>query len=1066
MSDTAEKLRRELEAAQRALAEAQARCERHDAEHQAAAKELEDNRSALLFMLEDLEAGRKKIEQAHQEWMAALDVVNDPIFLHDKQFRILRCNKAYQQCAGIPFHEIIGQLYYEVFPKNHAPMPCCLRAMEKAEEEEEEEEEVLVGEAIYRSRAFSIHDEQGAYLYSVHTLECITESKRAAEALSESETRFRNLVETTSDWIWEVNENIVYTYASPKIHGILGYEAAEIIGKTPFDLMPPEEAKRVAELFGPIAAAKKSFTNLENTNLHKDGHRVVLETSGVPVFDPQGKFCGYRGMDRDITARKQADALLVESEEKFRKITASAQDAIIMMGADQRISFWNTAAERIFGYTAAEALGQELHHLIAPLAAQAAFTHGFQHFRYSGDGPLIGKITEVSTLRKSGEEFPAELSISATQLNGQWHAIGIVRDITQRKRADEELRLRAQLLDGASDTIFVVDLDGNFIYLNEAAWKTRGYTLDEMMGIDLHVLDTPKYEKLIESRMKDLMEKGRCIFESEHRRKDGSVMPVEINARVIESGGRKLVLSVIRDITERKRAEDTLRESEERYRFLFENMLEGYAHCKMLFEHDTPLDFIYLNVNDAFEKITGLKDVVGKKVSEVIPGIRESNPELFEIYGRVALTGQPEAFETYVDTLGIWFSITVYSPRKEYFVAVFNNITVRKQTEAAIQHASRAIATLGAVNHELVHATNENELLQAICRAIVEQRGYRMAWVGYVQHDKSKSIKVMAHAGFDEGYLDVAQITWAESERGMGPGGRAVRSGATQLCQDIANDPHYSPWRDAALKRGYAASIALPLLNDSREVFGTLTVYAEEVNAFSPSEISLLEEMAGDLAFGVLTLYTRHERDLALVKNQEQLVQLQDSLEDTVRAIATIVEMRDPYTSGHQVRVADLAVAIARQMGLPDEQVHAIHLAGVVHDLGKIQIPAEILSKPGKITDIEYSLIKIHPQAGYDILKGINFPWPIAQMVLQHHERLDGSGYPQGLKGDAILLEARILSVADVVEAMSSHRPYRPGLGIEVALAEISKQRGIYFDPAVVDACLALFREQHYSFKS
>ena len=184
-----------------------------------------------------------------------------------------------------------------------------------------------------------------------------------------------------------------------------------------------------------------------------------------------------------------------------------------------------------------------------------------------------------------------------------------------------------------------------------------------------------------------------------------------------------------------------------------------------------------------------------------------------------------------------------------------------------------------------------------------------------------------------------------------------------------------------------------------------------------------------------------------------------------MRAIASIVEMRDPYTAGHQARVADLAAAIARQMELPDEQVHGIHLAGTVHDLGKINIPAEILSKPGKITEIEHSLIKIHPQAGYDILKDINFPWPIAQMVLQHHERLDGSGYPQELRGEAILLGARILSVADVVEAMSSHRPYRAGLGVDVALEEITKQRGIHFDANVVDACLALFREQGYSFK-
>jgi len=324
----------------------------------------------------------------------------------------------------------------------------------------------------------------------------------------------------------------------------------------------------------------------------------------------------------------------------------------------------------------------------------------------------------------------------------------------------------------------------------------------------------------------------------------------------------------------------------------------------------------------------------------------------------------------------------------------------------------------------------------------------------------------MASADHDERYVDTMQLTWAEEDHGTGPSGRAVRNGSTQLCQDIANDPQYLPWHDEALKRGYVSSIALPLLDGEGTVFGILTVYAGEARAFTAEEIKLLEEMAGDLAYGVRSLRIRHERDLALVKNQEQLVQLQDSLKDTMRAIARIVEMQDPYTAGHQVRVAELAAAIATQMGLPDEQVHAIHIASTVHDLGKIQVPAEILSKPGKIIDIEFGIIKTHAQAGYDILKDIHFPWPIAQIVLQHHERMDGSGYPHGLKGDQIIIEARILGVADVVEAMSSHRPYRVGLGVEAALAEISEQRGSKFDPQVVDACLAVFRDQHYSFKS
>ncbi len=1055
MSDTVGKLRQELQAAQRALAEAKARCERHDAEHQAAAKELEDNRSALLFMLEDLESARRKIGQAHQEWMAALDVVNDPIFLHDKNFRILRCNLAYQRCAGVPFHEIIGHHYYEIFPKADAPLPCCLRVTENAEEEEEE---VAVGNAIYRSRAFSIHDEQGAYLYSVHILECITEHKRAERELSESETRFRNLVEATSDWIWEIDENNVYTYASPKIHDILGYEAAEIVGKTPFDLMPHEEAKRVADIFGTIAAARISFSNLENTNLHKDGHPVVLETSGVPVFDAEGKFRGYRGVDRDITGRKQAEVVLVESEEKLRKIAESAQDAIIMMGTDQNISFWNAAAERIFGYTAAEAMGHELHALITPARARARFAQAFPHFQATGEGPLIGKMTEVSALRKGGGEFPVELSISAARLNGQWHAISTLRDITVRKQAEEELRLRAQLLDSVSDTIFLLDLDGNFVYLNEAAWKSRGYTRDEMMGIDLHALDTPKFEKLIGTRFKEIMEKGQSFFESEHRRKDGTVMPVEINARTIELGGRKLVLSIIRDITERKRMDEELQLAY----FALNHAVDS------VFFMEPSGKFLYVNETACRALGYSKEELLSMGVADIDPNLPDGVPLEMSQATKEAGIGRVESKHKTKDGRLIPVEVIVaYLQYKggDYHCSFVRDITERKQAETAIQHASRALATLSAANKSLVHSTSEDELLRAICQAIVKQRGYRLAWVGYVQHDENKSIKIMACAGHDEGYLDAIQLTWAETGRGMGPSGRAVLSGATQLCQNIATDPICESWRDEAIKRGFAANIALPLMDGNGEVFGILHVYAEEVDAFTPAEIALLEEMAGDLAFGVRALHIRRERDLALEQNQRHFERLQDSLEDTVRAIASIIEMRDSYTAGHQVRVADLAMAIAKQMGLSGEQIHGVHLAGVVHDLGKIKIPAEILSKPGRITDIEYSLIKIHSQAGYDILKGINFPWPIAQMVLQHHERLDGSGYPQGLQGDAILLEARILSVADVVEAMYSHRPYRPGLGLEAALAEITRQRGIYLDTQVVDACQALFREQQYSFK-
>jgi putative two-component system response regulator len=187
--------------------------------------------------------------------------------------------------------------------------------------------------------------------------------------------------------------------------------------------------------------------------------------------------------------------------------------------------------------------------------------------------------------------------------------------------------------------------------------------------------------------------------------------------------------------------------------------------------------------------------------------------------------------------------------------------------------------------------------------------------------------------------------------------------------------------------------------------------------------------------------------------------QVRESLQGIIQVISLIIETRDPYTAGHQRGVADLAQAIARKMGLPKDRIEGIRVAALVHDLGKISTPAEILAKPTRLTEMEMSMIRLHPRSGYDILKRVKFPWPIAQIVLQHHERLNGSGYPEGLLAPDILLEAKILAVADVIEAMGSHRPYRPARGIEKALKEIRRNRGILYDPLAVDACLAHFNE-------
>ena len=205
------------------------------------------------------------------------------------------------------------------------------------------------------------------------------------------------------------------------------------------------------------------------------------------------------------------------------------------------------------------------------------------------------------------------------------------------------------------------------------------------------------------------------------------------------------------------------------------------------------------------------------------------------------------------------------------------------------------------------------------------------------------------------------------------------------------------------------------------------------------------------------------ERNRAQAEIKQYIARLEQTTRGTLEAVAMMVEQRDPYTAGHERRVGELAAAIGAEMDLPDDTVKGLRLTGYVHDVGKISVPAELLSKPARLAPMEFELIKGHSQCGYDVLKNVDFPWPVAEVILQHHERLDGSGYPRQLKGEQIILEARIMSVADVVEAMSSHRPYRPGLGMEAALGEIEKNSGKLYDAKVVEACLRLFREKAYT---
>jgi PAS domain S-box-containing protein/putative nucleotidyltransferase with HDIG domain len=580
----------------------------------------------------------------------------------------------------------------------------------------------------------------------------ISERKVMEENLQLSEERYRTILEQSNDMIWALDIEGKIVFFNKRCEEMSGYSPTE----------PPELLQNAVldEYIPWVTEAYRRTLDGEPQRYEmgirkKGGDVLYLSVNTAPIIVDH-QIVGSVSFGRDLTLEKRTEEALRNERDELQGILDVTNVIIVALDSDQRVSLINRAGCEILGYTQNEIIGR----------------NWFDNFVPEGDRE---RARDTFAILISGETQPAEyfenavLARSGEECYIAWHntimreesgsIIGTLssgQDITQCRRLEEEANLKAQLLDAAADSIMLLDLDGHIVYANDAAYATRGYSREEFLGMNLHALTAPEFVGLIEARMTELMEQGETTFESAHFRKDGTTMPVQVHTKTLESNGRKVILSVVHDISDQKEAE-------------------------------------------------------------------------------------------------------------------------------------------GKIEHTL----------QRLRRAL---------------------------------------------------GG-------------------------------------------------------------------------------------------------------------TIQVIALTVETKDPFTAGHQRRVANLARAIAREMGLTDDQIEGIRTAGVIHDIGKISVPAEILSKPGHITEIELALIRDHPQVGHDILKGIEFPWPIAQMILQHHERLDGSGYPTGASGDDIILEARILAVADVVEAMASHRPYRPALSVDAALREISENKGRLYDSTAVDACLRLFGEQRFTFE-
>jgi PAS domain S-box-containing protein len=451
------------------------------------------------------------------------------------------------------------------------------------------------------------------------------------------------------------------------------------------------------------------------------------------------------------------------------------------------------------------------------------------------------------------------------------------------------------------------------------------------------------------------------------------------------------------------------------------------------------------------EKILGLPSdaFVGKSVFILLQA--EDLPRAKLIWSKALVNDQSLALseDYWVEgkdapvCLRVVVSNCLMDPEIDAMVVNLKDVTSTKNAEAAQTALLRSTTAL-------VTAVTEAELYDDICQVVVDDSAFDLAWIGLSDGSQSLGIRLMASGGpiayFDELNAFTGELPY------VGPFSVAIKTKVVQIIGDIAKLPESVSWRSLALGHGFRSIAALPIGND-----GVLAIYSKRVGTFSDEVVAVFRALVEDIDQGIAAIRSRED-------NASYLYRLEAGLEATVQAIAAASEMRDPYTAGHQRRVAELARAIAVEMGLNSSEVRGIYTAASIHDIGKLAVPSELLSKPGRLTPIEFELIKGHAQAGFDIVSGIDFPWPVGEAILKHHERLDGSGYPDGLMGDEIPLGVRILSVADVVEAMHARRPYREGLGIDAALEEIDLEKGILFDADVVEVCVRLFRDLEFEF--
>jgi PAS domain S-box-containing protein len=830
------------------------------------------------------------------------------------------------------------------------------------------------------------------------------EHKQVEETLKKSEHERAAVFDSISEHVVYQDTRMVALWANRAAGESVGADPQQLVGHHCYEIW---QQRRKPCIGCPVLKARKSGHPEEAEMTTPDGR--VWYIRGYPVRNTKGNIIGAVEVTLEITESKQAEEALRESEEKYRNLAERANDGICIE-QDGVIRYANARLAQMGGYTVEELIGAPVFDFFMP--DELPEVRDRYQRRMAGED--IPTIYETALKHKDGHWFAVEINAGIVNYQGKPCDLVIIRDITERKQAEETLRESEERFRRVVETMEVglgaIDENGVLTYVNEYLARMLGYSIDEMIGrstLDFYYDEQSRkeQEKIFKKRKTGM--RDPASYEVTWRRKDGQkVYSILSPTPMFDADGHYTgSFAIHTDITERKRMEEALRESEEKFRTFMETASD------LMHISDKDLNFTY--VNQAMARSLGYskEEMIGMNISQIIKkevaqnDLKRNIEELAKkgelSFESVRVAKDGTEIHGELKTVAIFDNDGMFSGTR----GVFRDITERKQAEERLQESESRYRTLFESAGDAIF------ILDPATGRFIDVNHVACERLGYKREE-------------------LLQLTPADID-----------------------SPEY-----ATLVRK-----RIETLRQRGHLFFE-TVHVRQDGTSVPTELNsrIITYTGKPVVLSIARDITKRKHAEQELHNSYQ--QMQEMLVTTVNALASTVEMKDQYTAGHQPRVTQLACAIAAEMGLPEEQIEGIRMAGLIHDIGKIMVPAEILNKPGPLAEIQYEMVKMHPRAAFDILKGIKFQWPVAEIVLQHHERMDGSGYPQGLSGEKILLEARILTVANVVEAMVSHRPYRAAYDIKEALAEISKNKGILYDPVVVDACLKLFAEKRFTF--